>query len=329
MIILLTGTDKYRIEQVINKYKAQLNPDFLTLNYHRFQSDQIEDAINTARTYPFYGDYQLIIVDDCDFSTLNKNFDFSLFKYLPHLPPKNLLIFTADKIDKRLKLVKHLIKNTTAQQHFELISPWRDDLIYDYIENVSEKAGLRLNKRIIDYLVVAIGNDTARIHSEVNKLKLTLSHRNHSIKLSEVKQLIPHHNHTSLDLADALRKGDSDAILLLTQSLLSHAHHPLAITATLITQFRTWLWVASAAQLTENHAEIASLCHLNQPRLYYLLPQVQPLSLPTLTFILSQLLEIDLALKQGSHSHTLLTHLLLLSQFIKCKRELINSLYLK
>lgn len=313
MLILLTGTDLYRIEQTINSYKAKLNPLYLLLNYHHFSSTQIDTALSTARTFAFDDDGKLIVINDCDFKQFNTTIE--LFDCLPNLPKTTILIFTATSIDKRLKVVKQLLKYGKLYE-FNLISPWRTDLIADYIRTQARQLNLSFNSLIINYLTTAIGNDTARIHSELNKLALAQKTANfkESLTIEQIKQLIPKNNQNSIKLADAIRQGDTSKTLQLTQSLLSHAVHPLVIVATLLTQFRTWLWVASALKHNNNDTNIAQLCNVNPQRLYYLCQEVRNLSLSTLSEVISQLFELEITLKQGNSSQIIIPSLLLLAE---------------
>lgn len=318
MVILLTGTDQYRIEQVINNYKAKLNPLYLSLNYHRFRAEQLDSAITAARTIPFCVGYKLIVISDCDFKQFNNETHFTLFKCLSQLPKNTVLIFTAKSIDKRLKVVKDILKYARHQE-FNLLSPWRTDLIANYIRSQAREINLKLDGKSVNYLAVAIGNDTTRIHSELNKL--ALCSQNSPVNFTQIQELIPHTNQTCIELAEAIRLGNAERTIYLTQSLLSQAHHPLVIVATLITQFRTWLWVSSALQHTNNDTEIAQLCHLgNLGRIYYLRQEVQNLSQRSLCEVLTKLLDLEVALKTGRSAELILPTFLLLSNQLRRKK---------
>lgn len=73
--------------------------------------------------------------------------------------------------------------------------------------------------------------------------------------------------------------------------------------ATLITQFRTWLWVKSAlASATPlRDTELADCCGISNPkRLYYLRQEVSEISIQFLTRTVAELFSLENHLKQGA-----------------------------
>ncbi|KAM3109426.1 hypothetical protein ACJ2PR_27615 [Phormidesmis sp. 146-33] len=87
----------------------------------------------------------------------------------------------------------------------------------------------------------------------------------------------------------------------LIDELLARSEPMLVMVVTLLTQFRTWLWVKSAlASGIQNNTEIAQLCNVGNPnRLYYLRQEVATTPLRTLVQALTQLVDLDISLKQG------------------------------
>ncbi|WP_446879381.1 hypothetical protein [Phormidesmis sp. 146-33] len=113
--------------------------------------------------------------------------------------------------------------------------------------------------------------------------------------------MIPCQTQSSLQLAEAVRNGESEAVVRLIDELLARSEPMLVMVVTLLTQFRTWLWVKSAlASGIQNNTEIAQLCNVGNPnRLYYLRQEVATTPLRTLVQALTQLVDLDISLKQG------------------------------
>jgi DNA polymerase III subunit delta len=107
-----------------------------------------------------------------------------------------------------------------------------------------------------------------------------------------------------LQLAEAIKDGDVRLTVQVLHLLLARAEAPLVILATLLTQFRTWLWVKCALRdrTQRKDTEIAQLCGLGNPkRLYYLRQQLSRASVADLTKAVIGLFELETALKQGAN----------------------------
>ncbi|ACK73733.1 DNA polymerase III, delta subunit (plasmid) [Gloeothece citriformis PCC 7424] len=313
-ILLLTGDDLYTIEQVIKSRVNQLPLSTRSLNYHRFsgtcspsQQDYFADSLMAARSLPLGSDSKIIVID-CDFKQLNISLEW--LEILPLLPQTTTLIFCSFSLDKRLKVVKSLLR-LAAHEEYLLIPPWPTEEISQLITKRASHYHLNLSPLIINYLVLAIGNDTARIDSELQKLTLLPN-----LTLVQVKGLVSSHTETGIKLAAALRKGNAYSTARLLNQLLDKGEHPLIIVASLLTQFRTWLWVKSALiKGLENDTQIASVCKIgNLKRMYFLRQEVKSLNLRSLFFALENLMALEVALKKGYSTQMILPTLLKITQ---------------
>jgi len=304
-IQILVGDDTYAINQQIVSWKRALDPTWQAFNFHRFTADQLREAITTARTPPLGDVQRVVVVECCQFNQCGE-VQLELLQSASQLPQTTVLILTAASIDKRLKVVKHLLKYGTLQE-LMLIPPWRTDLIREVIACQARAFNLTLSKEVLLYLAEAIGNDTARITAELSKLATYL--RDSPLSKRDVRQLVPCQTQTNLQLAEAMRQGDMAQTLRLLNELLARAEVPLVIVATLTTQFRTWLWVKSALsdRTRRKDSEIAQLCGIGNPkRLFYLRQEVAKLSVSALAQAVTQLLELEVLLKQGEGRYALL-----------------------
>jgi DNA polymerase III subunit delta len=106
---------------------------------------------------------------------------------------------------------------------------------------------------------------------------------------------------SALELANTARQGLTDKALGLVEELLRHNEPPLRISATLIKQFRTWLWVKLLQEAGErDERAIAKAADIANPkRIYFLSQDVKLISRHQLQQTLGILLELEAALKQG------------------------------
>lgn len=316
MIVLLAGDDQFAIRQKLEQYKAELDPQWLEFCYHRFPASALEQAISAARTPSLSGGKRLVILEDCNLKQWG-DAQLESLQQLAQVPYSTTFVFLATNVDKRLKTYKHLIK---YGQCFELslIPPWRTDLIEEAIATQAKRMKLRLPKDVIEYLAEAIGNDMIRVASELRKLE---THANgQPIYLAEVQSLIPCQTQSNLQLAEAVRNGESEVVVRLIDELLARSEPVMVMVATLLTQFRTWLWVKSAISSgIKNNTEIAQLCNVGNPnRLYYLRQEVATMPIKSLIQAVTKLVDLEMAIKQGYvNANSILPFLLLITRLFQ------------
>ena len=311
MIYILVGDDNYSIEGEIKLHKGEIPYPWCSLNFSRFSSDNLAEGLIYARSVALGSDKKVAVIENCNFRQFG-NEGFELLQCLPHLPASTTLIFTAATIDRRLKVSKFLLKHGQVKE-FSLIPPWRLDLIAASIKSQAKQLKLQLSQDAISYLTEAIGNNTARAEKELEKL--TVYANGDTITKKQVEKLVACTTQTSLQLAEAIKQKRVDEVAKLLEELLAYSQHPLAIIATLTTQFRTWLWVKVAIEGGKSNSEIVQLCKIGNPkRLHYLRQEVADTSCDLLLKSLSMLCDLESRFKQGADSSSLLPGLLRIMQ---------------
>jgi DNA polymerase-3 subunit delta len=315
MIVLLTGDDQHAIQEQLNQYKAEIDSQWLTLCYHRFPADRLDQAISVARTRSLTGGKKLVIVENCHLKQWGDT-ELETLQQLVQVPEFTILVFVATNVDKRLKIYKHIVKYAKLFE-FPLIPPWRTDLIEKAIATQAKKIKLVLSKDAVEYLAEAIGNDMTRAATELRKLYIYGNGR--QLELAEVKELVPCQTQNSLQLASAIRQGESNQVLHLLDDLLSRSEPLMVIVATLLTQFRTWLWVKSAiVSGVKKDSELAQLCSISNPnRIYYLRQEVANTSIKALAKAVTMVLDLEMSIKRGTESKDLLLIILSVSRLFK------------
>jgi DNA polymerase-3 subunit delta len=155
------------------------------------------------------------------------------------------------------------------------------------------------------------------LYAELEKLKTYAAQSEQPLGEKVVRELVTSNTTTSLQLANAIRTGKTSQTLTLLNDLFNRNEPPLKIIATLVTQFRTWLWVKLMVVEGERDINaIATAASVGNPkRVYVLQKEVRPLSLKKLQHTLPFLLDLEAALKQGNPElMTLQTRIIVLSQ---------------
>jgi DNA polymerase III subunit delta len=210
------------------------------------------------------------------------------------------LFTSSNKPDGRAKSTKLLQKYAQILE-FSLIPPWKTDAIAQLVKQAAAEIDLKIASDGIDLLVDAIGNDTRRLTMELQKLQLSHYGKTKPLTAKEISPLVQASAHNSLQLASAIRSANTSQALSLIAELLRNNEVGLRICATLVGQFRTWLWIKLMQESGERDDKaIADAAEIGNPkRVYFLKQEVQGLNSQKLMRSLSILLRLEADLKHG------------------------------
>lgn len=300
------GDDDYRLNQAIADLRDQaLDSSWASFNYDRIAADQSDgpiQALNQAMTPPFGLGRRFVWLQDttigqrCPESVLEE-----MARTLPQVPETTVLLMTSSsKPDGRSKFTKLLQKHGKICE-FSTIPPWKTDLILQQVQQVAQIHRVPLSPEAADLLADAVGNDTRQLHNELQKLAIYWQSSDQPLPLEVVAELVTVSTQSSLKLAIALREGNTSLALQLITELLGRNEPALRIVATLVSQFRLWLWIKLMLESGErSDTAIAQAAEVGNPkRIYFLKKEVRSLPLSPLQKVLPLLLELETSLKQG------------------------------
>ncbi|MGI8505117.1 MAG: DNA polymerase III subunit delta, partial [Hassallia sp.] len=158
------------------------------------------------------------------------------------------------------------------------------------------------------------------LYNELEKLRLYTEGSNQPLEVDIVARLVRNTTQNSFQLADAIIMGDTAKALTTLADLMNASEPGLRIVATLISRFRTWLWVKIMIESGErNQQAIAQAAEIGNPkRIYFLQQEIKSVSLPQLISTLPVLLELEVSIKQGaSEISTLQTNVIELCQLYR------------
>ena len=324
-IYLYWGEDDFAVTQAVNELrKSVLDPSWVSFNYDKISPDQpdaIIQGLNQAMTPPFGMGGRLVwLVETTLCQNCSEDLLAELERTLPAIPQESvLLLTTSNRPDGRLKSTKLLQKYGHIRE-FSLIPPWKIEQLVQQVRSCSQEVGVKLTGAAAELLAQSVGNDTRQLYNELEKLRLYTGDSAKPLDERTVATLVTSNTHNSLQLSAAILQGDGAKALELVADLINKNEPALRIVATLIGQFRTWLWVK--LMVTEGERDqkaIATAAQVSNPkRIYFLTKEVQFLSLEQLTSTLRVLLELEINLKRGSEPlSTLQTKVIELSQICK------------
>jgi DNA polymerase-3 subunit delta len=305
-IYLFWGEDDFAMARAIASLReSSLDPNWESFNYDRItpdQSDALMQGMTQAMTPPFGSGFRFVwLVDTTVTQQCPPELLSQLDSTLSVVPDTTVLLFTTrNKPDGRLKSTK-LLQDKATVKEFSLIPPWKTEDIEKQVAQVAQGLGVKLTSPAVQLLGEAVGNNTRLLYSELEKLQLYSGNTGKPISEDTIASLVRFNTQNSLQLAGAIRQGDSSKALGLLGELISHNEPGLKIVATLVGQFRTWLWVKVMTDARETDDKIAQAIELSNPkRVYFLKQEVKALRLEQLQQALPRLLELEGSLKRGA-----------------------------
>jgi DNA polymerase III subunit delta len=301
------GEDDFALGQAVAALRDRaVDPDWVSFNYDKIsgdQSDAIAQGLNLAMTPVFGAGSRLVwlaettVAQRCPEDLLAE-----LERTLPVIPATTVLLLTStSKMDGRLKSTK-LLQKVAEIREFSPISPWKTDLLVQNVRQVAQTVGVKLTNGAIELLAEAVGNNSRQLYGEMEKLRLYGGAGKEPINEAAVTNLVTAHTQNSLQLAEAIRQGDTARSLTLVADLFSRNEPALRIVATLVGQFRTRLWIKLLMEAGErDEKEIAKLAEVGNPKqVYYLQKEVRALKLASLEQTMPILMELEFGLKFGA-----------------------------
>lgn len=306
-IYLYWGEDDFAMTQAVRQLRESvLDPSWVSFNYDKIPPDQpdaIIQGLNQAMTPPFGMGQRLVwLVETTVCQQCSENLLAELERTLPSIPEESVLLLTTrNRPDGRLKSTKLLQKYAHIRE-FALIPPWKTEQLVERVHSYSKDVGVKLTAGSAELLAQAVGNDTRQLHNELEKLRLYAGDSAKPLDESTIATLVTSNTQNSLQLASAILQGDGAKALGLVADLINKNEPALRIVATLIGQFRTWLWVKLMVSEGERDQKaIATAAEVSNPkRIYFLTREVQLLSPIQLTSTLRVLLELEVNLKRGA-----------------------------
>ncbi|MGB3296813.1 MAG: DNA polymerase III subunit delta [Phormidesmis sp.] len=308
-IYFFWGADEFNLKKAVTTLRESvLDASWASFNYDHVSpnlADGPMQALNQAMTPPFGMGQRFVWLAD---TTLGQRCPEEVLtemeRTLPAVPDTTVLLLTsAHKPDGRLKSTK-LLKKYAEVREFAAIAPWQTDQIMGQVKRVAQEMNLKLKPQSAELLAEAVGADTRRLYNEIEKLSLYWSSQLKTDPLPPevVSELVAVSTQTSFQLSEALIAGRADRSLSLASDLLSNNEPALRVVATLVGQFRRWLWVSLLmAEGERDMSAIAKAAEISNPkRVYILQKQVRGCSPTQLNRAMTLLLDLEFSLKRGA-----------------------------
>ena len=310
-IHLYWGDDEAARSRAVDGLVGQLmDPAWASINLSRLDGNdtsQALQALEEARTPPFGPGARLVLLQRSPFcspgpSELAERLEASL-TLIPETC--HLVLVSPGKPDARLRSTKALRK-VAEEKSFLLPAIWDGEGQVDLVQRTAAELGLRLEPAAAEALAEAIGSDSARLASELEKLALHATAPESGppapITAAAVEALVGGRSTSALAVGDALLAGQGAEAIARADALLAANEPALRIVAALTSQIRGWLWVSLLEQQGEQDtAVVAKAAGIANPkRIYVMRKQLRGRRPGQLLILLTQVLEVEAALKRGA-----------------------------
>ena len=310
-IHLYWGDDEAARTRAVEALIAErTDPAWQSINLSRLDgSDAVQagQALEEARTPPFGGGDRVVLLQRSPFcSQCPTELAQQLEANLELIPDNcHLLLVSPGKPDARLRTTKALQKLVKAgdatEKSFTLPAIWDGAGQVELVQRTALDLRLKLEPAAAEALSDAFGSDSARLASELEKLSLYVG-SGQAITAAAVAALVGSQATNALQVGDALLAGRPAEAIALVEALLAVNEPALRIVATLSGQIRGWLWVSLLDRQGEQDVNaIAKAAGIGNPkRIYVMRKQIRGREPKRFLQLLSQLLEVESALKRGS-----------------------------
>ena len=311
-IHLFWGDDEAARNRAVDALIQQVcDPSWQSINLTRLDGNdqgQAAQALAEARTPPLGAGDRVVLLQRSPFcnqcpADLASQLEANLGQIPDHC---HLVLVNGAKPDARLRTTKAL-KGVAEERSFNLPAVWDGAGQVELVNRTAREMGLAIEQAAAEALAEAIGSDSARLASELEKLSLYAGTGKAGgpgapITAAAVAALIGSHATSSLQVGDALLAGQSAEAIALVEQLLEVNEPALRIVAALSSQIRGWLWVSLLdAQGEQDVAVIAKAAGIGNPkRIYVMRKQIRGRPPGRFLRLLGQLLEVEAALKRGS-----------------------------
>ena len=311
-IHLFWGDDEAARNRAVDALIQQVcDPSWQSINLTRLDGNdqgQAAQALAEARTPPLGAGDRVVLLQRSPFcnqcpADLASQLEANLGQIPDHC---HLVLVNGAKPDARLRTTKAL-KGVAEERSFNLPAVWDGAGQVELVNRTAREMGLAIEQAAAEALAEAIGSDSARLASELEKLSLYAGTGKAGgpgapITAAAVAALIGSHATSSLQVGDALLAGQSAEAIALVEQLLEVNEPALRIVAALSSQIRGWLWVSLLdAQGEQDVAVIAKAAGIGNPkRIYVMRKQIRGRPPGRFLRLLGQLLEVEAALNRGS-----------------------------
>lgn len=305
------------IEEKIASIRKQINLDSEELGRVSIDLTEtpIQELILEAETMSLFSEQRLIIGKNAEFlstgkSSVNHQAE-TLIHYLEHPVESTVIILTlpTDKLDRRKKVVKELIKKANVVK----CVPLSGKELMQWLKQRTQQDQVFMDDHVLRQLILRVGNDLRQLDQECRKLA-TYVGKQGKVTLDEVNKLVPRTLEQDVfKLIHQLCIRNQEQALQIWFDLLYQKEEPIRILALIIRQLRLMLYTKILSAKGKTEKEMAKVLNVHPYPVKLALRQGAVFSKKELNNYLAKAIQIDQNIKSGKGDKEVLIEQLLLS----------------
>ncbi len=303
-LYLVSGQEKYLIEEVKKAFMNRLNVQEDDLNFAAFDGEEVDMQIvlEEIQASPFFGDYRLVFLEHPYFLTSDKRaIEEEQLKQLIHYfqQPNESTIFVlfADypKLDERKKVTKALKKNAKIID----VQYLKENEVRQYFQHFLENEGMTFPREVLEYFLKQCDFQLSRVIQEYQKLHLFLGEDN-QVSKNDIDRLIPKTLEQNIfELSQYILHHQTNSALQLFHDLSIQNEEPIKLIAILVGQFRLLIQVKYLMKQGYQQGNIADMLKIHTYRVKLAMQEVRKYQMHDLLHLFDQLVELDYQIKSG------------------------------
>lgn len=318
-IYVCYGTESYIMNEFIERLMEQLvQPEHREMAIVRFDTGEtpLDVIIEEAETLPFLVPSKIILVRDSVLfaagreSSRIEHRPEILLAYMGQPSETTVLVFMVpqEKLDERKKLVK-----TAKGNDFVIsFSPLQSEELLQWLLKRASNQGRTMGNSAAEELLRRAGTDMHALAAETDKLCLHAG-TGGSVTLESVQSLVPMATEQNVfKLTEELAALRTAEAITLYYDLLKQREEPIKLMALLVRQFRNMLYVKELGSQGYSPQQMASQLGLHPYAVKITGEQARKFSQERLAAMLSELADLDYAMKTGRVEKSLGLELFLL-----------------
>lgn len=247
----VVGSDDGEVKRVARELSAQLAPanagdfgvDIIdgTVQYADDAAARIHSTIEALLTFPFFGGEKLVWLKSANFLADDQlGRAAAVIEALEKLtetlqsgvPEATRFLLSAVGVDKRRSFYKSLGKLAKVQvfDRVDSTKPGWEEHAFELVESFARARNLAFSQDAAELFVLLTGGDRRVIESEVEKLDLYLGPAQRSVKLDDVRLLVPlSREGVVFEIGNAIAERNLDRALELLDQLLFQGETPIGL----------------------------------------------------------------------------------------------------
>lgn len=292
---LLYGNEPFLIQEKKNELLKSL--EGASVSIYDMRESEIQSAIDEARTLDLFADKKILILKDCYFLTgeqakskLEHNMD-SLLAYINKQNPSTSILFLVnnEKLDKRKKVVKELVKASKTHE----AKPLRN--VQSWLQTRAKLEGKQLTPLAATFMQQQLGTDLFLLDNELKKLSVAYPDTE-ELDVSHLEEILSRSLENDVfKLIDRIANRQASSLEII-HDLYQLGEDPIKILLLIARQFRIMHQVKAVAMEGKRPRDVIKM---NPYVLSIAEEQAEMYSIEEIHARLAECAELDVAMKRG------------------------------